>query len=161
MRQFEKPLVSQRRICPFTHLKTIPSSPLLTLSPGLRGLPLPPDGLELQSWTGSGPRLCSPCCYSSRSGDPHFDLTLVDLAINTAFVEINVKSSDSILCRCFGGQYTSWGLSLHLLLYLEKTINVIHTSLKLLRPNTNKETNKTIPLKKSDSKIHICIFIQR
>ena len=110
MGQFETPLVSQGRralLEMLANLKIISSSPLLSFAPGLRGLPLSPDGLELQTWIGSGPCLCSPCCYSPRSGDPHFDLTLVDLAINTAFVEINVKSSDSILCRCFGGQYTS------------------------------------------------------
>ena len=78
-----------------------------------------------------------------------------------AILKINFINSDFILCRCFGGQYTSWGLSLHPLLILEKTINVIHTSLKSLRLDWNIETNQTIPLQKSNSKIHVCIFIQR
>ena len=143
------------------HLKTIWSSPLLTFAPGLRGLPLPPDGLELQAWAGSCPCLCYPRCYSPRSGDPHFNLTLVDPANVFAITwwklsNIYFINPDFIICRCFGGQSTSWGLSLHPFWILEKTINVIHTSLKSLRldsiwpihnmkskrPDSNKETNK-------------------
>ena len=77
------------------------------------------------------------------------------------FLKINFLNSDFILCSCFGGQSTSWGLSLHPFLILEKTINVIHTSLKSLRLDWNIETNQTIPLQKSNSKIHVRIFIQR
>ena len=148
------------------HLKTIWSSPLLTfLAPGLRGLPLPPDGLELQAWAGSCPCLCYPCCYSSRSGDPHFNLTLVDLANCLA---INASFEDQFHKLWLFPLQLFWWSIYKLRLKLASFFNsrednqcdphqleVIETWLKY----RNQPNNPTAEKQFQDS--CVCIFIQR